>query len=462
MKHYRRALLLSSAALVFFSVLLAILLLADNTEPAQPTPTVYEINSFSVTEISAVAVNNNTGAYGFILGPEGYITVVPEQPAGEDDYSQDEMRAFVFMVSRLNASQVIESGGAAADFGLDQPRARISLILKDSSTLRFFLGNQSPVDDTYYFQKEGDSRVFLIGKTTAELMLRSRADYWNKELLPGISTESLDLLQSVSLASRKYSSRNWRLEHKGDFAFQISEPVSLGIKTDNAFSMVILPLSTLRPEQFIGLPEDLASYGLDNPDYTLTVTHGDTTQVLLFSEDGQGGFHASRSGRPGVFSLRAESLGFLNLGYRDLVGDYIYNGSMASVDTIEYSRSSAGISYRLALFGEGAQLYGILDGQSIPYIQVTEALTPIYGIGIVGEAGRDDASRNELRKALGRPAYASVKITKRDGSVDIIDFHTMNESLSHVLINGNASFTTYTLTAQAIEDALSGLSNRKK
>jgi hypothetical protein len=465
MKHYTRALVLSSIALAFFSGLLAILLLAGNKEPAQPTATVYEINSFSVTEISAVAVNNASGAYGFILGPEGYITVVPEQ-ATEDDYSQDEMRAFVFLLSRLSASQIMDSGTALADFGLEQPLARISLILKDSSTLRFQLGNKSPIDDSYYFQKEGDPRVFLIGRTTAELMLRSRIDYWNKELLPGINTESLDLLQSIRLASKEYTSRNWALEHKGDFTFQLVEPVSLAIKTDNAFSMLILPLSTLQPTQFLGLSEDLAPHGLDSPDYTLTVSHGDTTQALLFSEDGQGGFLASRSGKPGVFRLPADSLEFLNLGYRDLIGDYIYNGSMASVDTIEFSRPSAGVSYRLALFGEGAQLYGILDGQSIPYAQVTEALEPLYAIGIVGEvgrgeAGRDKVSKDTMKTSLEQPTAVRVKITKRDGSVDTIEFHPMNESLSYVQINGSVSFTTYTLAAQTIEDAFLELSDSK-
>lgn len=458
MKHYRKALILSSIALAFFSALLAFLLLADSKDPVQPRATIFEINNFSVAEISAVAVNNTTGAYGFILGPEGYITVVPEQANEEDDYSQDEMRAFVFLLSKLSASQVVDSGATAADFGLDQPLARISLILKDSSTLRFQLGNQSPVDGSYYLQKEGDPRVYLLGKTTASLMLRARTDYWNKELLPGISTESLDLLQSVTLSSGEHDSRNWRLEHKGDSTFQLAEPVLLPIKTDNVFSMVILPLSTLQPEQFLGLTENLALYRLDKPDYSLTVSHGDATQVLQFSRDGQGGFHATRKDRPGVFHIPEDRLGFLYLSYRELIGNYIYNGSMASVETIEFSRPSSGISYRLALFGEGAQLYGIMDGRSIPYSQLTSGITPLYEIGIVGEADRSGTHRDEMRKALEKPAHTVIRVSKRDGAMDVLEFHSMNETLSFVKVNGATSFTSYTLAAQAIEDALAGLS----
>ncbi len=459
MNQYGKALILSSAALIFFSALLAFLLLADDKAPAPQAAIVHEINSLSVSEISAVAVNNATGAYGFIIGPEGYISVVPEHVPPEDDYSQEELRAFVFLLSKLSASQVIDSASAAAEFGLDQPQARISLILKDERTLRFQLGSQSPVDDSYYFQKEGDPRVFLIGGTTASLMLRSREDYWNKELLPGIHTESLDLLQGISLASKEYSSRNWRLEHKGDSAFRLVEPVFLDIKTDNAFGMVILPLATLQPERFLGLSGDLALYGLDKPDHTLTVIHGDAEHVLLFSRDGQGGFNATRSGKPGIFSIPEDRLEFLSLGYRDLIGDYLYNGNMASVDTVEYSRPGSGLAYRLSLLGEGAGLYGIMDGQSIPYMQVTGALAPLYSIGIVGEAGRDAASKEAMRITLERPAQVVVRITKRDGTVDTIGFHTMNESLSFVKINGNVSFTTYSLAAQDIEDALAQLSN---
>ncbi len=459
MKQYGKALVLSSAALVFFLALLVFLVLADDKAATPEAITVHEINSISVSEISAVAINNATGAYGFIIGPEGYITVVPEQAPSEDDYSQDEMRGFVFLLSKLSASQVIDTDSAAAAFGLDQPRARISIILKDASTLRFYLGNRSPVDDSHYFSKEGDPRVFLINGTTASLMLRSRADYWNKELLPGVNTESLDLLRSISLTSKEYSSRNWRLEHRGDFAFRLVEPVTLDIKTDNAFSMVILPLSTIQPERFLGLSDNLASYGLDAPDHTLTVIHGDAEHVLLFSRDGQGGFNATRSGRPGVFSIPEDRLEFLYLGYRDLIGDYIYNGSMASVDTIEYSRPGSGIFYRLAILGEGAELYGIMNGTSIPYTKVTTALAPLYGVGIVGEVSRDDPGKEVMRNSLERPAQVVVRIMKRDGSVDTIGFHSMNESLSFVKINGKVSFTTYSLAAQAIEDALTKLSN---
>ena len=458
MKQYRKALILSSIALVLGSVLLALLLLADSKEPVPQTTTIYEINSFSVADISAVAVNNATGAYGFILGPEGYISVVPEQEPEGDDYSQEELRAFVFLLSKLSASQAIDGGVAAAEFGLDQPLARISMILKDSNTLRFILGNQSPVDDSYYFQKEGDPRVYLIGKTTASLMLRGRLDYWNKELLSGITTESLELLRSISLWSAKHIPQNWTLEHPGDFSFLLTEPHILNVKTDNVFSRIILPLTTLRPGQFLGLSDDLTSYGLDKPDYTLTITHGDTTQVLLFSQDGQGGFHASRKGKTGVFSIPGDRLEFLNLSYRELIGDYIYNGSMASVDTIELSRPLSELTYRLALFGEGAQLYGIMNGQSIPYTQVTTALKPLYEIGIVGEVRLSENHNNEARTALERSAHTRIHIAKRDGTKDVLEFHSLDEALSLVRINGNISFTTYTWAAQAIEDSLAGIS----
>jgi hypothetical protein len=368
------------------------------------------------------------------------------------------MQAFIFMLSRLNASQSLEGNARVAEFGFDQPLARISMILKDSSTLRFRLGSRSPIDDSYYFQKDGDPRVFLIGNMTASLMLRSRLDYWNKELLPGITTESLELLQSITLSSTEQDSRNWVVEHSGNFVFQLAEPVHLNIKTDTVFSQLILPLSTLRTGLFLGLADDPAVYGLDNPDYTLRVVHGGTTQALLFSQDGQGGFNVVREGRPGVFSIPQDRLEFLNLGYRDLVGNYLYNGSMASVDTLEFRRPATGVSYRLALFGEGAQLYGIMNGRSIPYSLVTEAITPLYEIGIVGETGSHGISSDELRQALARPAHTRIQIAKRDGTRDILEFHSISDSLSLVSINGDTAFTAYTMAAQTIEKALEGLS----
>jgi len=461
---YRRMLVLCSLALLGFSALLVLLLMTGSspkTRSGEPAEAIYEINSLNVAEISAVAVKNRTGAYGFILGPNGTTTLVSEPEIAGADYSQEEMQAFIFILSKLTAIQALGSKGSLAEFGLDEPQARISIIMKDTRTLRFSLGNQSLVNEGYYFRKEGDDRVFLIGKASADLMLRSRTDYWNRQLLPKIATESIDALRSISLYSKTGSAHGWRVEHEGDFSFHLAQPASVPVKADTVFSLLVLPLSSFYPQSFVALAEDLATYGLDKPEYKLTVAYADGSYDLIFSPDGKGGYYAAKAGSPAVFLVSADGADFLSVTYSDLIGDYLYNGDIGAVESIEFSRAPGTGPFKLSILGEEGQQYGIMNGVSIPGDRLAQAIKPIYEIGITGERGQDSTSLEEARKAAKETPHATVRIRKKNGTSDILDFLPVNETRSFVSVNGDIYFTAYPQAAKAIEGALAALESSK-
>ena len=461
---YKRMLIACSTALLVSSALL-ILLLTTGTSPkdrtGKPVETVYGINSLNVVDISAVAVKNRTGAYGFIIGPDGSTTLVSEPEITGADYSQEEMQAFIFILSKLSAVQAIDTKGTLAEFGLEEPQARISLILKDSRTLRFSLGSQSPVNEDYYFRKEGDERVYLIGQVTAELMLRSRLDYWNRQLLPKIATESIEDLKGISLSAKSGAARSWRIQHEGNFSFRLAEPVSVPLKADTVFSLLILPLTSFYPQSFVALSEELSVYGLDKPDYELTVAYADGTFAVHFSQDGKGGYYAAKAGSPAVFQVSEEGADFLSVTYRGLLGDYIYNGDITTAERIEFRGLPGSVPLTLSILGEESQSYGIMNGISIPGDRLAKALEPLYRIGITGEPERDAASQEAARKAAKQAPQATVRIKNRNGTTDVLEFLPADEARSFVRVNGNIYFTAYTQAAEAIEAALATLGPMK-
>jgi len=462
---YTRMLAFSSLAFLISSALL-ILLFRTGTPPKPGSvasgKAVYEINALNVADISAVAVRNHTGAYGIIIGAGGTTTLVSEPEITGADYSQEEMQAFIFILSKLSTAQALDTKGTLAEFGLDEPLARISLILKDSQTLRFSLGSQSPVSEDYYFRKEGDERVYLIGKVTADLMLRSRLDYWNRQLLPKIATESIEDLKGISLSAKSGATRTWRLEHEGDFSFRLTEPVSVPLKADTVFSLLVLPLSSFYPQAFVALSDDLSIYGLDKPDYKLTVAYADGTFAVHFSPDGKGGYYAAKAGSAAVFQVSEEGADFLSVTYRELLGDYIYNGDIATAESIEYGGLPGSVPLTLSILGEDGQSYGIMNGISIPGARLAKALEPLYHIGITGESQRDAASQEAARKAAKQAPQATVRIKNRNGTTDVLEFLPANETRSFVRVNGNIYFTAYTQAAEAIEAALATLGSINK
>ncbi len=448
MKPWRKALILSSAALLLSSILLAALILTEGKQEA-PIAENHEILSINVALISALAVNNNSDAYGFIPGDNGVIELVSKPETAGADYSQEMMQSFIYILSRLSSTKAIENYESRGDFGLDEPSATVTFILRDGSRQRLFLGDQSPINGSYYLLKEGEERVYLVGKTIGGLMLRSRTDFWNRRLLPEIGTSSIEALQSIRLRSAELPQRNWEVSHSGDFSFYLTEPLRAALKADQIFSSLILPLSSLYPDTFVSAGEELSLYGLDAPGHILEVRHNGKLHELLFSQDPHGGYYIHKTGSLAVFHAPDDQLQFLTTSYRDLIGDYIYSGSMAALESVHFSRPGRLRDYRITLFGEGPSLYGIMDGTSYRYEEITEALEPLYSIGITGETSGPPE--------LAEEPEAAVTIRKRNGESDIIEFFAKEGKESFVRVNGEVNFLTYSSAADTLEGAFASL-----
>jgi len=451
--NYRKALWQVCAASLVLAALLLWLLPRD-PRLAQALPTTYPVNSLNVADISAVAVKNGTDAFGLMVGPDGSVSLVAKDDAAGADYSADEMRAFIFLLARLTASQALEPQQNLADFGLREPRASLAVILRDGRTLRMRLGKPSAVGDGYYFQKDGDARVFVIGKLTGDLMLRARSDFWNKQLMPELTAQTVNSLTSVQLASRRQPNANWRLAHRGDASFQLAQPVNGLVHAENAFKLVLFPLSALQADALVSATGPLLAYGLDQPSQELTLQWDGQPIRILIAAAPQGGFFVNRKGHPAVFSLSSEKSAFLRLAYRDLLGDRVYNGSLAAVAAITLARPLEQIVYRLSIRGEGVGLSGVMEGRLVPYTELGRILAPVFDIGIVAEVENDAKTRGAIDHTVARGPQTAVSITNRDGSTDRIEFFAKDASLSYLRLNGRVDFLVYTRAADALADAL--------
>lgn len=456
--NYRKALWqVGAASLVLGAALLWLLWYVPLAAPAAPTaPATYAINNVNVADISAVAVKNGSDTYGLMVGPDGAVTLVANGDAAGADYAADEMQGFIFLLAKLTANQVLNGQHNLSDFGLNEPRATLAMILKDGRTLRFQLGKASPVGDSYYFQKDGDARVFVIGKLAGDLMLRGRGDYWNRQLLPQLSAQTINRLSSVQLVSRLQPGEGWRLEHRGDASFQLTQPVNGLVHAENAFKLLVLPLSGFKADTLVSATGPLSAYGLDRPTQELTLHWNGEANRILIAPAPQGGYFLNRKGDPAVFSLSGERAELLRLGYRDLMGDRVYNGSLAAIARIDVTRPAAQIAHTMSIHGEGTDLFGVIKGRSVPYADLGRVLAPVYEIGIVAEVAHDTSARDDLDHALAAGPQTTVSITKRDGSTDRIAFFSRNASQSYLRLNGRVDFLVYTRAADALVDALEG------
>ncbi|MEO7242758.1 MAG: DUF4340 domain-containing protein [Variovorax sp.] len=454
--NYVRAITYVGVALALSLAALLLLLARDDDATLAP-PSVIAINRLPVSDIAAVAVTNGRGAYGFIVAPDGAIQLLAQpQIAGADD-ARDEMQAFIFQMSKLSASRALPSPGDLSPYGLAEPQAQVSLFLRDGRKLRLQLGHASPTGDQYYLRKEGDKQVFLIGKLNAELMLRARTDYLNRQLVPHIDAQTIDRLQSIRLQSRDEPATDWRIAHDSNGSFRLTQPVSAPVRTDYVFSQLLQGLSGLRADHFVSLADASAQSWSAPPAHRLELQLDGQRHQITFTPDGRGGYLVRRDADAAVFALARENAGFLSTTYRDLLGDHVYNTGVAALESVEFMRDAGSPPMELRLGGWGAQLSGTFQGRSVSGGQVDQALAPLFAIGIVAEVGHTPQALSQVQTALAYPPVARVIIRKRDGTQDHIEFFRKDDRQSFVRLNGAVDFITYTSAAGALEQSLMSL-----
>lgn len=454
--NYARATAVAGTTLGLFLVAL-VLLLWDDKPPAPAAPSVIAVNRLEVGDIAAVAVNNTQGAYGFILAADGAIQLVAEPEIAQARYALNEMQAFVFELSKLSAARSISDPGNLQQYGLDPALARITIVRKDGEKLRLFLGAATPPGDQYYLRKDGDPSVYLIGKSQAERMLRARTDYWDRQLLPRIDAQSVDRLESVQLTAAAQPQNSWRLAPVGNGSFRMTQPVAVSLRADTVFAQLLRPLSELRADRFVALAGNLEGSALLTPTHRLDLVFAGQQHTLLFAPDGQGGSLVRRADGAAVFSLSPDNAAFLSTSYRDLVGEFMYNASMADLQSVTLQRQNERRPFLLTMHGSGLEMVGITEGRSVPAAQLAQSLAPLLAIGIVGEVASTAQARVQVQEAVARPALTQVVIRKRDGSQDDIAFFPFDDQRSFVRINGAVDFISYTSAAQAIAQSLRSL-----
>jgi len=88
-------------------------------------------------------------------------------------------------LASLNAEQLVaEKNTDWASFGLESPKIRVSVGLKDGKELKLALGDEAPTSSAIYARLEGDDRLFTIGSYVKSSLDKSPADLRDKRILP--------------------------------------------------------------------------------------------------------------------------------------------------------------------------------------------------------------------------------------------------------------------------------------
>lgn len=132
--------------------------------PAEPstvrTPVpMWEFGTDDLVEISAAKGERRTT----VARSDGEWRVTAPEEREADSTRIDSL---LRQVAGLRSNDTIEGVTSLDTFGLDEPEARVTLVLSDSTTFDFTIGMENVRQTDRYVQKEGDSAVYLVSRTS--------------------------------------------------------------------------------------------------------------------------------------------------------------------------------------------------------------------------------------------------------------------------------------------------------
>lgn len=121
--------------------------------------------------------------------------------------------AIVAKLSEFKGREAVADDHAnLGEYGLDVPRIEAALTLEDGAELRLKIGAENPFDQSIYFTKGGDDRVFLAEPGLTHPLDKSLFELRDKRLLPGNpEVASFEVRTPTSYFTVEQDDGGWKL-----------------------------------------------------------------------------------------------------------------------------------------------------------------------------------------------------------------------------------------------------------
>ena len=229
-----------------------------------------------------------------------------EQPVQADADQSAVNRVVSEFVDVKRTRTVEEEPQDLALFGLDQPSLKLAALVGEKDEPEtLFLGDENPTKSAFYAKTETDTAVFLIQSYSKRSLDKKLFDLRDKKVADFVKDE----VQTLRL---ERGDLKIEAEKRDDGTWMLTSPLKVrGDKTE--ISKTIDKIDSAGVKEFIDEePVDLAEYGLDIPDITLTMLIGEdkASKAVLIGRknEDKDGYYAKRAEEKNVFLLQLDVL----------------------------------------------------------------------------------------------------------------------------------------------------------
>ncbi|MCF6157044.1 MAG: DUF4340 domain-containing protein [wastewater metagenome] len=269
------------------------------------------IPNFKSSMIKKIELNNESGRILLEKAEDDFWYIVePERLRADNSEVNSILSDFEFMSKVGSFEQEGDKPFDLKDYGLDVPKATLTMYTgiparrdeirvtgpKDKYTV--FVGQKLAAGDNVYVKLDNNDEVIVVPGILSDKVSKNILDLRSKWVL----SYDKDAVSGLQIKTREY---DIVCNKKGSF-WRLDEPVN-DLADLRKIKDILDKLKNLQIEYTDFLPEeetDLAKYGLDNPQYTVTIQEKGTSQSVIFGYSLDNKVYAKRTDEPTIFLLK--------------------------------------------------------------------------------------------------------------------------------------------------------------
>lgn len=328
-------------------------------EEAQSELDSLQLFSFDSNKVDTVTFETEEGSFK-IETVSGVWTLT------ETDYPYDlELNSYyinsvcAYMCNLTANSKISVEADRLDAYGLAEPT--ILTCYEGSTPHTLYVGGPSATEECYYAMLPGDDTVYSIAYEAGKLLEGTTFYLRSHDLIPYHETK-------VTAYSIERSALPDLVLHAEDAMWYMDEPLKGGNINSATVKSMLTNVTRIEVDGFAAEEKgiDLAPYGLDHPDYTLTIKSEDGNCVLLFAYDPEDSSRMYVLNKDtGLISfIAASSTGFLNTRPEELMNNTLLSINFHDAAKLEVQVDD--LSFTMTMDHESGQY--LLDGTDVASI----------------------------------------------------------------------------------------------
>ena len=357
--------------------------------------TFYIFEPISRKEIKKIRVENEFG--GFTVSRQTNASSVTTEKQSDTvlgDFILDGQNGLPFDDNKL-ASLVVTSGtpiammrvaenlendqSALAEFGLDEPQASWTLTKTDGTKFTVYVGDELITEGGYYVKYADRDAVYIMSNTLADTILNPGYNLLSPKLIDGLTENNYYMLDTFAVMKNDeifvavQRTPEYLMQQNTTLELKMVYPRPENNTSENLYALnedlyfdVLYSFINLTGEKVVAFkPEedDLAEYGLDNPEYTIMLTSGKAEiDIFVSAKQENGKYYAVSSmyGYMTVCEMNPSSFAWLEYDFFKWIEEMPFYVDITTVSRLTVKGGAADVDFTLK-HGKDEEGYATLE-----------------------------------------------------------------------------------------------------